>query len=204
VYNKDQSSRGEQANRPRQPVIRVSWQQAVAFCAWLSEKTGRRFTLPTEAQWEYACRAGTASPLYFGTCQTDFGKLANLADKRVNELTRSSPKWIPYVESVNDGAVIMDNVGKYTPNPWGLHDMAGNVAEWTLTTYRPYPYNATDGRDSGSPDGRKVVRGGSFYDRPQRATSAFRLDYPSWRGAFNVGFRVICEAAPKAAVAVAK
>jgi formylglycine-generating enzyme required for sulfatase activity len=203
VYNKDQSTRGEQADRPRQPVIRVSWQQAVAFCHWLSDKTGRHFTLPTEAQWEYACRAGTATPLYFGTCQTDFGKLANLADKRVNELTRSSPKWIPYVESVNDGAVVMDVVGKYAPNPWGLHDMSGNVAEWTLSTYKPYPYNAADGRDSGAPDGRKVVRGGSFYDRPQRATSSFREDYPSWRGVFNVGFRVVCEAAPKAAVAAA-
>jgi formylglycine-generating enzyme required for sulfatase activity len=71
--------------------------------------------------------------------------------------------------------------------------MHGNAAEWTLTTYAPYPY-AADGRDSGSPDGPKVARGGSFYDRPLRARSAFRLSYPPWQRIFNVGFRVVCEA----------
>jgi len=95
--------------------------------------------------------------------------------------------------NVNDGAIVTENVGKYLPNAWGLYDMHGNAAEWTLTAYAPYPY-AADGRDSGSSDGPKVVRGGSFYDRPLRARSAFRLSYPPWQRVFNVGFRIVCEA----------
>jgi formylglycine-generating enzyme required for sulfatase activity len=195
VFNKDQSNRGEIANRPRQPVIRISWQQAMEFCRWLSAKTGRKFTLPTEAQWEYACRAGAATPLSFGPTTADFGKFANLADERVNNLCRgNSPRWIPSIRNFNDGAIVTENVGKYQANAWGLFDMHGNVGEWTLSTYRPYPYNAADGRDAGGPDGRKVVRGGSFYDRPERARSAFRLSYPAWERVFNVGFRVVSEA----------
>ena len=68
--------------------------------------------------------------------------------------------------------------------------MHGNVSEWTLSTYKPYPY-ASDGRDTRQPAGRKVVRGGSFYDRPERARSSFRLSYPPWQCVFNVGFRVV-------------
>jgi formylglycine-generating enzyme required for sulfatase activity len=194
VFNKDQNTRGVAANTAKQPVIRVSWNRAMEFCAWLSKKTGRKFTLPTEAQWEYACRAGTTTPLNFGDCATDFAKLANLADERLLNLCRGdSPKWIPAMTNINDGEIVAGNVGKYLPNAWGLHDMHGNAAEWTLTTYAPYPY-AADGRDSGSPDGPKVARGGSFYDRPLRARSAFRLSYPPWQRVFNVGFRVVCEA----------
>jgi formylglycine-generating enzyme required for sulfatase activity len=197
VYNKDQGNRGEAANRGTQPVIRVSWQQATAFCRWLSAKTGEEFTLPTEARWEYACRAGTATPLSFGDCSTDFGKLANMADKRLNELCRrDSPRWIPAAMKVSDGAIVTENVGKYSPNAWGLYDMHGNVSEWTLSEYKPYPYDPSDGRDKPSPDGRKVVRGGSFYDRPVRCRSAFRLSYPTWHGVYNVGFRVVCEVKP--------
>ena len=198
-FNKDQSNPGEIANRPRGPVIRVSWQEAMAYCEWLSHKIGRRCTLPTEAQWEYACRAGTATPWSYGGTATNFAQFANLADARVESLCRGdSPKWIPACTNVNDGSVVTDNVGRYLPNAWGLRDMHGNAAEWTLSTYQPYPY-AHDGRDSASPDGRKVVRGGSFYDRPQRATSSFRQSYPSWQRVWNVGFRVICDAETRVA-----
>jgi len=194
VFNKDQSNRGQPVNRQSQPVVRISWRKALAFCRWLSQKTGRRFSLPTEAQWEYACRAGTASAMNYGPVDADFGKLANLADQRVNSLCRrDSPKWIPCINSVNDGSVVTTNVGKYAPNAWGLHDMHGNVGEWTQTTYKPYPYNPRDGRDKAVADGHKVVRGGSFYDRPRRGRSGFRLAYPPWRVVFNVGFRVVCD-----------
>jgi formylglycine-generating enzyme required for sulfatase activity len=202
VYNKDQDNRGQAADRPTQPVIRVSWKQAAAFCQWLSEKTGERFTLPTEAQWEYACRAGTATPMSYGAVDADFSKLANLADERVGNLTRrDSPRWIPSLAQFNDGAVITENVGKYQPNAWGLHDMHGNVAEWTLSAYRPYPYVADDGRDAPAADGLKVVRGGSFYDRPLRATSAFRWGHQPWQRVFNVGFRVVSEVGAASQVA---
>jgi formylglycine-generating enzyme required for sulfatase activity len=138
----------------------------------------------------------------FGAVDADFGKLANFADSRISGLTRrDSPKWIPSVAKVNDGSMVTDNVGKYAANAWGLHDMHGNVSEWTLTTYKPYPYNAGDGREAPVAEGRKVARGGSFYDRPKRGRSAFRLDYPSWQIVYNVGFRVVCEADPKTLVA---
>jgi formylglycine-generating enzyme required for sulfatase activity len=205
VLNKDQNIRGEAANRERQPVIRINWQQAQAYCRWLSQEIGAQFDLPTEAQWEYACRAGTTTPLNFGACTSDFGPLANLADQRVNNLCRGdSPRWIPSIESVNDGSIISDQVGKYTPNAFGLCDLHGNVAEWTKTAYRPYPYNSADGRDNAAADGKKVVRGGSWYDRPYRARSSFRQAYEPWQHVFDVGFRVVLEAdaAVKLAVAV--
>jgi formylglycine-generating enzyme required for sulfatase activity len=195
VMNKDQGNRGEAANRDRQPVIRITWRQAMVFCEWLSKETGLRCSLPTEAQWEYACRAGTATPLYYGNVDTNFAKLANLADERVNNLCRrDSPKWIPSVSQVSDGAVVSVDVGRYEPNAWGLHDMHGNVAEWTRTSDKPYPYNPRDGRDSGSPRDKKVARGGSWYDRPHRARSAHRLRYQPWQPVFNVGFRIVVEA----------
>jgi formylglycine-generating enzyme required for sulfatase activity len=138
----------------------------------------------------------------YGDATTDFGKLANLADERIEGLCRgNSPKWIPAIMQVSDGATVTAEVGRYQPNAWGLQDMHGNVWEWTLSTYKPYPYNATDGRDNGVAEGTKVLRGGSFYDRPYRARSSFRLNYPLWQRAFNVGFRVICDATPATTVA---
>jgi formylglycine-generating enzyme required for sulfatase activity len=71
--------------------------------------------------------------------------------------------------------------------------MHGNAAEWTRSTYEPYPYRDDDGRNGAKSDGRKVVRGGSFFDNPSRCRSAFRLAYPSWQRVFNVGFRVVLE-----------
>ena len=202
ILNKDQSIRGEAANHERQPVIRVNWNQAQAFCRWLSEETGARFDLPTEAQWEYACRSGSSTALSFGADSIDFSQLANLADQRVNDLTRGdSPRWIPSIPGFNDGSMISDVVGKYSPNAFGLCDMHGNVAEWTRSTYRPYPYRAADGRDDPAAEGKKVVRGGSWYDRPQRARSSFRLAYEPWQRVFNVGFRVMLE--PEAAAKLA-
>ena len=192
-FNKDHTTPGEPENLDRQPVVRVSWLKAMAFCEWLSKKTGKKFTLPTEAQWEWACRAGTVTPLNYGALDTDFGKAANLADHRLADiLVGNSPKWLPRADAVNDGAVGTAPCGNYKPNAWGLCDMHGNAAEWTRTTYKPYPYLA-DGRDRGDAEGLKVARGGSFYDRPQRATSAYRYAYPVWQPVFDVGFRVCCE-----------
>jgi hypothetical protein len=93
----------------------------------------------------------------------------------------------------DDGAVATANVGSYQSNIWGLHDMHGNTCEWTRTTYKPYPYGTDDGRDRLAEPGRKVVRGGSWCDRPKWCRSAFRLGYPAWQRVHNVGFRVVCE-----------
>ena len=202
------ADRGWRVNGPQQPVVRVSWLRAMAFCRWLSEKTGQTFTLPTEAQWEYACRAGTDTPLWYGGTDADFSKVASLADGtltracfalRRKSLHHTTPVLQTLVRPAfsdkgNDGAIVSTNVGRVLPNPWGLGDMHGNAAEWTRSTYRPYPYRPGDGRNDPTPAGRKVVRGGSFHDRPTRSRSASRLSYPPWRRVFNTGFRVICPA----------
>jgi formylglycine-generating enzyme required for sulfatase activity len=203
---KDHNTPGYPANEPQQPVIRVSWQQAMEFCRWLTQRTGERFALPTEAEWEWACRAGSDTPLWFGQMASDFAPFANLGDrmlmnfavrgvnpKPIAELTYLS--FLPRADAVVDGQMIAGPVGAYQPNPWGLMDMHGNVAEWTRTAYRPYPYDVHDGRDDPSASGQKAVRGGSWRDRPERARSAFRLSYDPYQRVFTVGFRVVCPVA---------
>jgi formylglycine-generating enzyme required for sulfatase activity len=176
--------RGYPANSPKQPVVRVSWNAAVAFCRWLSEKTGEKCGLPTEAQWEYACRAGTATPLWFGDLTSDFAKSANLADHTLRVMptfgwglpSGGVPPWRPAIDSINDGFRVSAPVGSFAPNAWGLCDMAGNVWEWTTGDFN---------------SDRKAVRGGSWSDRPAQATSASRLGYRPWQPAYHVGFRVM-------------
>jgi formylglycine-generating enzyme required for sulfatase activity len=210
MHNKDQSQRGYPVNNPKQPVVRIAWREAMAFCDWLSKLTGEKFTLPTEAQWEYACRAGAGTPFSFGDLDTDFSTFANLGDKMLRSLAvqgfpprvveNADPvlDWVPKDDRFYDKNLVTADVGSFKPNAWGLADMHGNAAEWTRTSYQPYPYSAADGRDSVTPEGGKVARGGSWFDRPKRCTSSFRLAYPAWQGVYNVGFRVISESDPKA------
>ena len=194
MTNKDQSVRGHPVNEPRQPVVRVTWQHARDFCQWVSAKTGHRADLPTEAQWEWAARAGASTATYYGDVTADFGRYANLADSTLARLAhRDSPQWHPRIDAVNDGAMVTTHVGHYKANAWGLHNMIGNAAEWTRTAYRPYPYR-NDGRDDPAADGAKAVRGGSWYDRPYRATASYRMHYPPWQHVFDVGFRIVIEA----------
>jgi formylglycine-generating enzyme required for sulfatase activity len=185
-------------NEPRQPVVRVSWKEAIAFCRWLSQESGKKVTLPTEAQWEWACRAGAGSPLYYGDLDTDFSAFANMADVTIKELVydvrdQYPPDLVPRDARFDDGKLVTADVGSYRPNAWGLHDMHGNVWEWTRSSYKPYPYRAADGRNDIAGADRRVVRGGSWYDRPKRCRSAFRLSYPDWQKVYNVGFRIVIE-----------
>ncbi|HYW78719.1 MAG TPA: formylglycine-generating enzyme family protein, partial [Thermoguttaceae bacterium] len=198
-FNSERAT-GPKLNLPKQPVVRISWREAVGFCRWLSEKIGHEVTLPTEAQWEYACRAGSADPFSFGDLDTDFSPFANLADATINGWAtynerRRSADQVPRDTRFDDGSLVTCNVGRYDANAWGLHDMHGNVWEWTRSQYRAYPYD-DDGRNAIDGTARRTVRGGSWYDRPQRARSAFRLSYPAWQKVYNVGFRVVCTAEP--------
>jgi len=188
--------RGYPLNGSQQPVARVRWKDAVAFCEWLSALTGESFSLPTEAQWEYACRAGTATPLWYGGLDADFAAVANLADESLAHVDTYPPwnlpsgaisPWRPAMRNVNDGYRVSAPVGSFKANPWGLFDMHGNVAEWALTSY------AVNGDKPESTDDtmRKVVRGGSWYDLPERACSAARRAYYPWQPVFDVGFRVV-------------
>ena len=115
-----------------------------AFCAWLSARTGKRCSLPTEAQWEYACRAGSATPYAFGRRRADYSGWANLGDRRLREFALETyvsvhlidnpgkyDDWVPRDDRFDDGGFVSVDVGKYRPNAWGLHDMHGNVWEWT-------------------------------------------------------------------------
>ena len=197
--------KGLTLNNPRQPAVRVSWEQAMEFCRWLTERTGKRFTLPTEAQWEWACRGGTEGAFSFGELGEDFSPWANVADESFALGCRGDGRQITggvehiVIEGADladqrftDGHIVTSPTGTYQPNTWGLFDMHGNAAEWTLSTYKPYPYRENDGRNGATSAGEKVVRGGSFFDRPARSHAGYRLAYPYWQRPFNVGFRVVC------------
>jgi formylglycine-generating enzyme required for sulfatase activity len=189
-------------NHPKQPVVRVSWKEAVAFCRWLSEKIGQKVTLPTEAQWEWACRAGTDGPTHYGDLDDDFSEFANMADVTIKQLAYDTDgpytmDLVPRDARFNDGRLVTADVGSYQPNAWGLHDMHGNVWEWTRSSYEPYPYRAEDRRNRVTDAGRKVARGGSWRDRPKYCRSAVRLSYPAWQKIYNVGFRVVVESDPQ-------
>jgi formylglycine-generating enzyme required for sulfatase activity len=198
LYQFGDYERGHTLNRPDQPVVRVSWHQALAFCDWLTSKTGRRFNLPTETQWEYACRSGGTSHLWYGTLDDDFSHAANLSDAThytvdYPHVPSAIPPWRPADTRFDDGWRVSAPVGTFQPNSWGLFDMHGNVAEWTLSTYRAYPRVAGNGQEDRT--GRKTVRGGSWLDRPRRARSAFRTHYEPSQAVHDVGFRVVCEGA---------
>ena len=205
MHYKDQVKPGYLMDFPELPVIRVSWNEAMEFCRWLSQRSGKKVTLPTEAQWEWAARAGSATPLWYGDLDSDFSQLANLGDVSLKKLAVSgvNPQpirnpgkdvdFVPKDERFDDGVLHLAPCGHYQTNPWGLKDMAGNVAEWTRSTYLPYPYSAAADKDEARSAVKKSVRGGSWYDRPVHARSGFRQAYPAWQKVTNVGFRVIVE-----------
>ncbi len=201
---------GYQLNKPDQPVVRVSWKEAMSFCNWLSKETGHKFTLPTEAQWEWACRAGTDSDFWYGDLSANYSDFSNLGDQKLAEFAACTAykfyestriidnpnkydDWIPHDTTFNDGGFVSEAVGRYRANPWDLNDMHGNVWEWTRSDYKLYPYNGEDGRNDLNPDTDKVVRGGSWYSRPKKSTSSYRLPYRTYQKVFDVGFRVVME-----------
>ncbi len=177
-----------------QPVVRVSYRQAMEFCRALSVSSEKTIRLPTEAQWEWACRAGSDKPMWYGTADDDFSKVENLAGREQRRFAFSGKrKWYLRDDRFDDGSMITAPVGSYRPNPWGLHDMHGNVCEWTRSAYHPHPNGRRDNsRQKAEPD--RVIRGGSWSARPARARSTFRWKYPTWMKVHNVGFRVIIEA----------
>ena len=163
----------------RHPADRVSWKDAMEFCQRLSEKTGRAYRLPSEAQWEYGCRAGTTTPFYFGeTITTD---LANY----VGEHTYlSEPKGV-YRHVTTD-------VGSFPPNAFGLYDMHGSVWEWCADAWHDdYTGAPADGNTwDCCANSQRVLRGGSWHDPPGICRCAARLKLDPSDGEDYVGFRV--------------
>lgn len=201
---KDHVVPGYPANKPEQPVIRVSYNDAMEYCRILSRKTGLTITLPTEAQWEWACRGGSDQAFWFGDLNADFGRKDNLADVTTNKFAVSgvdpqpmSPNsswykyytFLPKAVGVDDGSLVQVGGKKYEANPFGLYCMHGNVAEWTRSDYVPYPYKENTKKVSEY----KVVRGGSYIERPQYSTAYSRKGFYPYQCVFNVGFRVIIE-----------
>jgi len=162
----------EDANNP---AVYVRWDDAVEFCRKLSQQEGKTYRLPTEAEWEYACRAGTTTRFSFGDSDSSLGDYAWCGSNAYDVDEK-------YAHSV----------GQKRPNPWGLYDMHGNVWEWCNDWYAEgyndeSPRNDPTGPDMGS---IRVCRGGSWLDVPRVCRSAFRhCNGPPWRG-YNLGFRV--------------
>ena len=181
----------------QQPVCRVSWHEAMAFCQWLSKQTGKSFSLPTEAQWEWACRAGTNTALSFGEASSDYAATANLADASYLGMCQSElmPPFPLADSGVDDGhtvsaLVVSPDSPLRKPNAWGLYDMHGNAAEWTSSVYGPQAF-AGDRTGSAASD-RRAVRGGSWSDPARFARSARRASFSPWQRVYNVGFRLTC------------
>ena len=163
----------------------MSWERAVEFCEWLSKKTGLAVELPTEQQWEWACRAGSTGRFWYGDGKGDFAKYDNLADVQMKTKSGYQGKrwqWRPAVGDRDDGFRVSSPVGSFKANPWGLFDMHGNVAEWTASVY---------GTGADKAHVKRVIRGGSWSDRPRWAEAGSRWGYREFQKVYNVGFRVV-------------
>ncbi len=164
----------------KRPVETISWNEAVEFCNQLYEKTGRNYRLPSEAEWEYACRAGTTTPFHFGETIT-----ANLANYDGNSTYALEPKGI-YRQQTTD-------VGSFPPNAFGLYDMHGNVWEWCQDVWHEnYKGAPSDGSawELGGNKERRVQRGGSWLGTASNCRSANRTWNSTSIRSGNLGFRV--------------
>jgi formylglycine-generating enzyme required for sulfatase activity len=153
-------------------VAQLSWNDAAKFCEWLSGQEKKRYRLPTEAEWEWACRAGSASTYHFGD---DPRQLGDYAWIRGNAGGKSHP------------------VGQKKPNSWGLYDMYGNVAEYCDDWYGAYPKGSIT--DPGGPDAGefRVLRSYAFNDVASDISSGSRASYVPGESMHTFGFRVLCE-----------
>ncbi|WP_420477269.1 formylglycine-generating enzyme family protein [Noviherbaspirillum sp. ST9] len=174
------------------PVVNVTWHDAQALARWLSETEGRRYRLPTEAEWEYACRAGTRTHYHSGDDPASLSKVANVFDA---DSVANWTKWKQFALSSHDGYPFTSPVGQFAPNAFGLHDMHGNVWEWTAdwhdeTYYAHSPLDNPPGPAEGSV---KVRRGGSWHTWPLYARCAYRnWNSPDTRYTL-VGIRLVME-----------
>jgi len=186
----------DQPDSDQRPVENVSWHDAMEFCKRLSQRTGRTYTLPSEAQWEYACRAGRMTPFHFGTTITP-----ELANYDGNASYADGTKGLYRRQTTP--------VGMFPANDWGLHDMHGNVGAWCLdhwhNSYEGAPpdgsawLNPTDPnkkqtteKGNDSEKGPRLLRGGSWLIFPRNCRSAYRHHFRPVNAYGSVGFRVVC------------
>lgn len=177
----------------RHPVVCVSWKDAQAYASWLSRGTGHTYRLPSEAEWEYAARAGTTTSRYWGMSEDDGCEYANGADL---SSAADLPGWT--VAQCHDGYLHSAEVGTFKPNGFGLHDMLGNVAEWIEDcwneTFEGAPIDGSVWREGNC--SRPILRGASWHDDPRFLRSANRYGFEAldWDNKesryYNFGFRV--------------
>lgn len=174
------------------PVVNVSWNDAMAFCEWLSRKEGRTYRLPTEAEWEYACRAGTTTRYSHGDDPEGVAKIGNVADA---EFESQFPELEAVIQA-GDGHAYTSPVGSYLPNAFGLHDMHGNVWEWCADWYDPKYYTWSPSIDPEGPatGEERVYRGGGWFNCTRGCSSAGRSASQPENRNLTLGFR-ICMAA---------
>jgi formylglycine-generating enzyme required for sulfatase activity len=168
---------------PDLPVENVSWEDCGEFCRRLAAEEGQHYRLPTEAEWEYACRAGTPTPFFWGaTLATD---LANYNGELV---------YGPGTQGVWRRRPVP--VWEFPPNAWGLYQMHGNVWEWCADFLAPYPESPQTDPTGPTAGEERVLRGGAWYVHPNRCRSSFRVGYSSSSRADVFGCRLVVEPGP--------
>ena len=164
---------------PDEPVVCIAWDDAKAYAAWLSSRTGSLYRLPSEAEWEYAARAGSASARPWGeTVSRDHANYG--ADTCCGGARSGSDRWL-----------YTSPVGSFPPNAWGLSDMLGNVWQWTADCAQDYVHTPNDGSPARDGDcNRRMLRGGAWFQAPESERSAARANDDQKFRAADIGFRV--------------
>lgn len=179
--------------RTQHPVINVDFTAAQSYLLWLSKKTGKRYRLLSESEWEYAARAGTATAWHWGTIAEGIGLpeaclFANTHDES-SKKTHAGYNWLAH--PCDDGFAETAPVGKFKPNAFGLYDMLGNVREWVADCHGAYKDAPTDGAAVESNDCEtRVARGGAWLDGPTWTRSAYRFPLSPKYANYAVGLRV--------------
>jgi formylglycine-generating enzyme required for sulfatase activity len=170
------------------PVVCVSLNDAHAYIDWLNKETGSNYSLPSEAQWEYAARSGSTTDYHFGNSKSDLCLYANVYDEVAKDVNHYGWRNAP----CSDGEAKSSKVGQYKASPFGLHDMHGNVWEWAedcwKAGYHDAPSNGSVYKDNECE--YRVTRGGSWYNIPLGVRSANRYWYEPTYRSFNLGFRL--------------
>ncbi len=184
----------EGQGRGNRPAYNVNWSEANAYAQWLAKKTGKRYRLLSEAEWEYAARGGTQTPWFWGPAEDSTGssKACLYANTHDETGKQAHPMYVWSNHKCSDGAAETTNVGKYQPNPFGLYDILGNVREWVADCHHAgYQGAPADGKVWDEPSCEKrIVRGGAWIDGAATTRAAYRHpEEPGFRN-YQVGFRI--------------
>jgi formylglycine-generating enzyme required for sulfatase activity len=174
------------------PVVNVTWNDALAFCGWLSKKENAVYRLPTEAEWEYASRAGSQTAFCNGDDPDKIVEVGNVVDQDAKAIFADR-----IAVSRSDGSVFTASVGSYQANAFGLHDLHGNVWEWTADWFGPPPTSGQVDPRGPATGTEKVIRGGDWYHDWSFARSAQRFPMHPTLYRRHAGFRVVRETESK-------